>query len=244
MTANPAPVPRPSAPPQGDVELLERLAAARADLLAQVGRRIVGQQDVLDGILTAVFSGGHAMLLVVPVLAKTLMVSTVYDQQQSVAAGEDGGEDAVEHVILADDAPAYLGEQVGARRREPLEQLDVALGRGRRTRHGRRICGHRVSKVITSYSQAPHKFAGLAVCLRNFSQAGSFGAVPSPGPLRYAGLGIQLAVTVVVCVLAGQWLDRKAGTDGIFTILTPLLGFGGTLYSLIRELAKTDRNGP
>jgi len=80
--------------------------------------------------------------------------------------------------------------------------------------------------------------------LRNFSQAGSFGAVPSPGPLRYAGLGIQLAVTVVVCVLAGQWLDRKAGTDGIFTILAPLLGFGGMLYSLIRELAKTDRNGP
>src|SRR5436189_290219 len=77
MTANPAPVPRPSAPPQGDVELLERLAAARADLLAQVGRRIVGQKDVLDGILTAVFSGGHALLLGVPGLAKTLMVSTV-----------------------------------------------------------------------------------------------------------------------------------------------------------------------
>src|SRR5881275_2133839 len=77
MTANPAPVPRPSAPSQGDVELLERLAAARADLLAQVARRIVGQKDVLDGILTAVFSGGHALLLGVPGLAKTLMVSTV-----------------------------------------------------------------------------------------------------------------------------------------------------------------------
>src|SRR5437667_271565 len=77
MTANPAPVPRPSAPSQGDVELLERLAAARADLLAQVARRIVGQKDVLDGILTAVFSGGHALLLGVPGLAKTLMVQTV-----------------------------------------------------------------------------------------------------------------------------------------------------------------------
>src|SRR2546426_8362376 len=77
MPANPAPVPRPSAPSKGDVELLERLAAARADLLAQVARRIVGQKDVLDGILTAVFSGGHALLLGVPRLAKTLMVSTV-----------------------------------------------------------------------------------------------------------------------------------------------------------------------
>ncbi len=77
VTPNPAPIPRPSSPPLGDVELLERLARARADLLAQVGRRIVGQTDVLDGILTAVFSGGHALLLGVPGLAKTLMVQTV-----------------------------------------------------------------------------------------------------------------------------------------------------------------------
>jgi MoxR-like ATPase len=77
MAPNPSPVPRPSSPPSGDVELLERLARARSDLLAQVGRRIVGQTDVLDGILTAVFSGGHALLLGVPGLAKTLMVQTV-----------------------------------------------------------------------------------------------------------------------------------------------------------------------
>ncbi len=77
MTPNPSPVPRPTSPSSGDVELLERLAAARADLLGQVGRRIVGQHAVLDGILTAIFSGGHALLLGVPGLAKTLMVQTV-----------------------------------------------------------------------------------------------------------------------------------------------------------------------
>src|SRR5205823_8638000 len=77
MTPNPSPVPRPPSQVRGDVELLERLAAARTDLLAQVGRRIVGQQDVLDGILTAVFSGGHALVLGVPGLAKTRMVQTV-----------------------------------------------------------------------------------------------------------------------------------------------------------------------
>src|SRR5213596_1361482 len=77
MAPNPSPVPRPSSPPQGDVELLERLAAARTDLLSQVGQRIVGQRDVLDGILTAIFSGGHALLVGVPGLAKTLMVQTL-----------------------------------------------------------------------------------------------------------------------------------------------------------------------
>src|SRR5881397_3550303 len=77
MTPNPSPIPRPPSQVRGDVELLERLSRARSDLLAQVGRRIVGQTDVLDGILTAIFSGGHALLLGVPGLAKTLMVQTV-----------------------------------------------------------------------------------------------------------------------------------------------------------------------
>ena len=77
MTPTPSHVPRSTSHAPGDVELLERLAAARADLLNQVARRIVGQQTVLDGILTAVFSGGHALLLGVPGLAKTLMVQTV-----------------------------------------------------------------------------------------------------------------------------------------------------------------------
>jgi MoxR-like ATPase len=77
MTANAPRSPLPAPSSSGDVELLERLASARTDLLAQVARRIVGQRDVLDGILTAIFSGGHALLVGVPGLAKTLMVQTV-----------------------------------------------------------------------------------------------------------------------------------------------------------------------
>jgi len=70
--------PRPRTLEQaGDVELLERLAAARNRLMDQVGQRIVGQREVVEGILTAVFSGGHALLVGVPGLAKTLMVQTV-----------------------------------------------------------------------------------------------------------------------------------------------------------------------
>ena len=76
--------------------------------------------------------------------------------------------------------------------------------------------------------------------MRNFSQGRSFGGVAGAGPLRYAGLGIQLAATILVGVLLGQWVDRRAGTDGVFTIVGALLGFGGTLYSLIRELSRAD----
>jgi F0F1-type ATP synthase assembly protein I len=52
-----------------------------------------------------------------------------------------------------------------------------------------------------------------------------------------------LAVTILLGVVLGQWVDRKVGTDGVFTILGALLGFGGTLYSLIRELSQVDKDG-
>lgn len=60
-----------------DVAHLRRLAEAVSSLRTQVGQRIVGQQEVVDGVLTAVLAGGHALLIGVPGLAKTLMVQTV-----------------------------------------------------------------------------------------------------------------------------------------------------------------------
>lgn len=69
------------------------------------------------------------------------------------------------------------------------------------------------------------------------------GGQKSPGPMRYAGLGIQLAVSLLVFVLVGQWADRKLGTNGVITILAAFLGFGGTMYSLIRSLNRKDREG-
>jgi MoxR-like ATPase len=60
-----------------DVQQLQRLSEAVARLRRQVAQRIVGQEDVIEGILTAILSGGHALLIGVPGLAKTLMVQTV-----------------------------------------------------------------------------------------------------------------------------------------------------------------------
>ncbi|MFN8652294.1 MAG: MoxR family ATPase [Gemmatimonadales bacterium] len=66
-----------TASPASDVDLLQRLGHSVEQLRSQVGRRIVGQQEVIDGILTSILAGGHALLIGVPGLAKTLMVSTV-----------------------------------------------------------------------------------------------------------------------------------------------------------------------
>jgi len=60
-----------------DVELLERAAQVTAAMRAQVEKRIVGQRDVVDELLTALLANGHALLVGVPGLAKTLLVQTL-----------------------------------------------------------------------------------------------------------------------------------------------------------------------
>jgi MoxR-like ATPase len=66
-----------SKPDDRDLELLDRLAVGRRALVEQIGRRIVGQREVVDNLVAALLAGGHALLVGVPGLAKTLMVQTV-----------------------------------------------------------------------------------------------------------------------------------------------------------------------
>ncbi len=55
----------------------EQLLAAAVRLREEVSKRIVGQQNVLEEILLAIVAGGHALLVGVPGLAKTLMIRSV-----------------------------------------------------------------------------------------------------------------------------------------------------------------------
>ena len=63
--------------PSTDIEQLQHLTQAVEGLRSEVGRRIVGQDEVVNGILTAILAGGHALLIGVPGLAKTLMVQSM-----------------------------------------------------------------------------------------------------------------------------------------------------------------------
>ncbi len=58
-------------------EYLTQFAQTRAAMLEQLRRVIVGQGDVVEQILAAVFTRGHCLLVGVPGLAKTLMVSSI-----------------------------------------------------------------------------------------------------------------------------------------------------------------------
>lgn len=66
-----------SPPADGDLAAVERLGAAYNRIVDQLGRVIVGQRKVVEEMLVAMLAGGHALLVGVPGLAKTLMVRTL-----------------------------------------------------------------------------------------------------------------------------------------------------------------------
>ena len=60
-----------------DVELLDELKQSRAAIVAELRKVIVGHDEVVEQLLTALFANGHCLLVGVPGLAKTLLVSTI-----------------------------------------------------------------------------------------------------------------------------------------------------------------------
>ena len=60
-----------------ELAAIEKLGRARTTLKEEIGKVIVGQEHVVDDLLTAVFARGHCLMIGVPGLAKTLMVRTI-----------------------------------------------------------------------------------------------------------------------------------------------------------------------
>ncbi len=71
VTANPGVV------TESDAQMLDTLRTAHKQMRAEIGKIIIGQEKVLDQLLMAIFCRSHALLVGVPGLAKTLMVSTL-----------------------------------------------------------------------------------------------------------------------------------------------------------------------
>src|SRR3989454_7422126 len=63
--------------PKDDLRLLEDLKDARGTILAELRKVIVGQDTVVEQLLTVLFANGHCLVVGVPGLAKTLLVSTL-----------------------------------------------------------------------------------------------------------------------------------------------------------------------
>ena len=68
---------------------------------------------------------------------------------------------------------------------------------------------------------------------------------PSPGKgssgADFAGLGIQFALAIVVFLFAGQWLDKRLGTDSLFTVVGVFVGAAGAFYNMYRKVTAAQK---
>ncbi|MCK4653783.1 MAG: MoxR family ATPase [Candidatus Cloacimonetes bacterium] len=63
--------------PKKNIEILEKLSDAKQKIKAEIHKVIVGQEEIIEQFLIALFSNGHCLLEGVPGLAKTLLISTM-----------------------------------------------------------------------------------------------------------------------------------------------------------------------
>ena len=64
-------------------------------------------------------------------------------------------------------------------------------------------------------------------------------AYRSVGP--YLTLGIQLIVTILLCVSAGHWADGKFDTSPLWTLIGGLIGIAAGFYHFFKAVLKMDR---
>ena len=64
-------------PRQDDLKIVEELKEAGERIRAEIAKVIIGQQDVIQQLLTVLLANGHALLIGVPGLAKTLLINTL-----------------------------------------------------------------------------------------------------------------------------------------------------------------------
>ncbi|GAN53651.1 AAA family ATPase [Tanticharoenia sakaeratensis] len=62
--------------PSDDAALADRVTASLAEIRGEIGRHVLGQDDVIANLLITILSGGHALLVGAPGLGKTLLVNT------------------------------------------------------------------------------------------------------------------------------------------------------------------------
>jgi F0F1-type ATP synthase assembly protein I len=57
----------------------------------------------------------------------------------------------------------------------------------------------------------------------------------------FAGVGVQFAVAIIAFLFAGQWLDNRLGTNGLFTIVGVFVGAGAAFYNMYRKITAAQR---
>ena len=57
----------------------------------------------------------------------------------------------------------------------------------------------------------------------------------------FLNLGLQLAITILICILIGVWLDEKFATSPLWTLILAAIGIFGAFYSFIRKMIDLEK---
>jgi len=57
----------------------------------------------------------------------------------------------------------------------------------------------------------------------------------------FAGVGLQFALAIIVFLYAGQWLDNRFGTNGLFTIAGVFIGAAAAFYNMYRKISAAQK---
>ncbi len=189
-----------------DVQAVQELHEAYRLITEQLGRVIVGQQQVIEELLIAMFARGHCLLVGVPGLAKTLMIRTLADalslelqphpvhprpdaRRHHRHRGDPGGQ-AVGHAGVQVPQGADLRQRHPGRRDQPHAAEDAvgpAGGDAGVPDHGRRHAAPAGRAVLRPGHAEPDR------ARRDLSAArGPVGPlhVPRPGGLSQRGGGV------------------------------------------------------
>ena len=64
----------------------------------------------------------------------------------------------------------------------------------------------------------------------------------APSASEFAGIGLQFALSIVLFVFAGEWVDSRLGTGPWFLIVGAFVGAGGGFYSMYRKLMASQQS--
>ena len=57
----------------------------------------------------------------------------------------------------------------------------------------------------------------------------------------FAGVGMQFALAIILFLFAGQWLDKRLGTNGLFTIAGVFVGAIAAFYNMYRKITAAQK---
>ena len=87
-----------------DIALAERMKNGREQILNEVRKLIIGQEDVIEEVLLTLFVGGNSLLVGVPGLAKTLLIHTIAQVTNMGLRDKEGAVHRIHGAISASEA--------------------------------------------------------------------------------------------------------------------------------------------